>query len=246
MEVMVRIEGVLLTSDDQVLCVMNEVLDNFEIQTEICNQPEEALNAVSRRKVDTLIVDWDGDEPARVLSALRQSRQNSKSTAVVIISGAGEMHAATQAGANFMIHKPVNVDQATHCLRAAYANILLQRRRSARFPLQIPVVANVVGQGAVEGTMIDISAGGLAFSCKQPLQADKQLSLEFTLPEAYARVRLIGKVVYASNKDGRSRVGVCFSFVPKREFALLEEWLAAQEEEARERLASMDHKGRVN
>ena len=242
---MVRIEGVLLTSDDQVLSIMNEVLDNFEIQTEICNQPEEALNAVSRRKVDTLIVDWD-DEPARVLSALRRSRQNAKSTAVVIIRGAGEMHAATEAGANFMIYKPMNVDQATHCLRAAYANILLQRRRSARFPLQIPVIANVAGQGAVEGTMIDISAGGLAFSCKQTLQADQQLSLEFTLPEAYARVRVIGKVVYASNKDGKSRVGVCFSFVPKREFALLEEWLAAQEEEARERLTSMDRKERVN
>jgi hypothetical protein len=156
------------------------------------------------------------------------------------------MHAATQAGANFMIYKPMNVDKATHCLRAAYANILLQRRRSARFPLPIPVVANVVDHGAVEGTIIDISAGGLAFSCKQPLQADQQLSLEFTLPEAYARVRLIGKVVYTSNKDGRSRVGICFSFVPKREFALLEEWLAAKEEEVRERLASMDHKERVN
>ena len=244
---MVRIEGVLFTSDDQVLSVMNEVLDNFEIQTEICNQPEEALSAVSRRKVDTMIVDWDGgDEPARVLSALRQSRQNAKSTAVVIVRGAGEMHAATEAGANFMLYKPMNVDQATHCLRAAYANILLQRRRSARFELHIPVVANLAGQGTVEGTMINISAGGLAFSCKQQLQAEQQVSLQFQLPEAYAQVRLIGKVVYASNKDGRSRVGVCFSFVPKREFALLEEWLAAQAEEAQERLASTDSNERVH
>ena len=243
---MVRIEGVLLTSDSQVLSVMNEVLDNFDIETEICNQPEKALDAVSHRKVDTLIVDWDGgDKPARVLSALRQSRQNAKSTAVVIVSGAGEMHAATEAGANFMIYKPMNVDQATHCLRAAYGNILLQRRRSARFPLQLPVIANVAGHGAVEGTLIDVSAGGLAFSCKQPLQPDQQLSLEFTLPEAYARVRLVGKVVYSA-KDGKSRVGVCFSFVPKREFALLEEWLAAQAERASERLASTDRNERVN
>ena len=243
---MVRIEGLLVTSDDQVVSVMNEVLDNFEIQTEICNEPEAALDVVARRKVDTLIVDWDGGQPARVLSALRQSHQNAKSTAVVIVSGASEMHAASQAGANFMIYKPMNVDQATHCLRAAYGHILLQRRRSARYPLEIHVHGNVPGGGVVEGTMIDISAGGLSFSCQQPLEAQQQLSLEFQLPDAYARIHLVGKVVYAASKDGKTRVGVCFSFVPKREFALLEEWLSTQAEQNRDRLAATDRIERVN
>lgn len=246
-KVMIRIEGLLLTSDAQVLSVMNEVLDNFEIETEICNEPEAALDVVSHRKLDTLIVDWNGgDQPARVLNALRQSHQNAKSTAVVIVSGAPEVQAAARAGANFMIYKPMNVDQATHCLRAAYGNILLQRRRSARYPVEIPVLANVVGHGAVEGTMIDISAGGLAFLSRQPLQTDQQISLEFTLPEVYAVIHLVGRVVDVAKKDGKTRVGICFSFVPKREFALLEEWLAAQAEKVRQPFAPADCNNTVN
>jgi DNA-binding NtrC family response regulator len=128
---LIRLEGVLLSCDAEVVSVMNQVLDSFEIEAEVCQEPLAALKAIAQRKLDTVIVDWDRrDEPDRVLSALRASEKNAKSTAVAIISGAPEMQAASRASVNVMIYKPMNIDQATHCLRAAYGNILLQRRRA--------------------------------------------------------------------------------------------------------------------
>jgi DNA-binding NarL/FixJ family response regulator len=242
-----QLEGLLFSSDDQVLSIMNEVLDNFEIETQVCNKPDAALEAVARRKLDTLIVDWNGDgTPTQVMSALRKSQQNAKSTAVAIVSGAPEMQAATSAGANFMIYKPMSVDQATHCLRAAYGNILLQRRRSARYQVEIPVTANLIGVGQVEGKIIDLSAGGLAFQSPQPIQTDQQLSIGFKLPGTPILIHVNGRVVDVVNKDGRTRAGLCFSFVPQREFALLEQWLATHLAKLKEELISKEHNDRVN
>src|SRR5260370_8213518 len=71
-----RLEGVLLTTDAQVLCVMNQVLDNFEIETEVCTESDSALDAVSNRKLDTLIIDWNGTPPEQLASAIRHSHDN--------------------------------------------------------------------------------------------------------------------------------------------------------------------------
>ena len=226
---MIRLEGLLLCSDFSVLSVMHQVLDNFEIEAEVCDQPEKALNAISHRKLDTLIMHWESkDEPTRVMTALRTSSKNAKSTAVAIVSGSSDMQAATQAGANFMIYKPMNVDQATHCLRAAYGNVLLQRRRSARCSVDIPIVGTLIGVGPVEGSLIDISAGGLAFMCQQAVQLDQQVAIGFKLPETSLILHVTGRVVNVVNRDGRLRAGMSFSYIPPREFALLEQWLSAR------------------
>src|SRR5260370_12173388 len=87
-----RLEGLLFTSDSQVLSVMNQVLDNFEIETEICSKPDAALDVVTHRKLDTLILDWNNGEPTQVMSALRKSHHNPKSTPVPIFSAPPEMH----------------------------------------------------------------------------------------------------------------------------------------------------------
>jgi DNA-binding response OmpR family regulator len=240
-EDVVKLKGLLFSSDAQVLSVMNQVLDNFEIEAEVCDEPEKALNAISHRKLDTLIMDWeDKDEPTRVMDALRRSAKNAKSTAVAIVSGTPDMQAASRAGANFMIYKPMNIDQATHCLRAAYGNILLQRRRSARCLVDIPLVGTLVGVGQVEGRIIDISAGGLAFLCQEAVEPDQQVSIGFKLPETSVIIHVTGRVVGVVSKDGRTRAGMSFSSIPPGEFALLERWLATQLEKQRDQPIAPD------
>lgn len=241
-----RLEGLLLANDSDVLTVMNQVLDNFEIETQVCNKPDVAVDVVTHRKLDTIIVDWNTDETRYVMSALRKSQQNAKSTAVAIVNGAPEMHAATSAGANFMIYKPMSVDQATHCLRAAYGNILLQRRRSARYHVDIPVTAQLIGVGQVEGKIIDLGAGGLAFQSQERMQTDQQISIGFKLPGTSVLIHVNGRVVNVVNKEGRTRAGMCFSFVPQREFALLEQWLATHLAKMMDEFISNEHDEKIN
>jgi DNA-binding response OmpR family regulator len=239
-----RLEGVLLTSDAQVLCVMNQVLDNLEIETEVCTEPNSALDAVSSRKLDTLIVDWNsGDHSEQVLSAMRKSQENARSTVLVMVNDAPEMQAANRAGANFIMHKPINFEQATRCLRAAYGAMLQQRRRAARYPVDIPITAKVTGAGKVEGKITDLSEGGLAFHSKQIMQVGQEVSFELRLPGTSSLIHITARVV---NTDGRGRAGVCFTTMPASELAALKQWLSNRLTRLMDHQIFTDYTNRLN
>src|SRR6202453_1117710 len=134
----VQLDGLLFTSDKQVVCVMNQILESFAIETHVCNELDSALDAVTHRRLDAVIVDWDcAFDPTRIVRATRKSSPNSNSTIVAMVSGQSEMH-ALMVGANFMIPKPTDVNHARRCMRAAYGTMLQNRRRAARVPVDIP------------------------------------------------------------------------------------------------------------
>src|ERR1700721_3956602 len=156
----VQLDGLLFTSDAQVLCVMKQILESFAIKTEVCREVKPALDAVPPRRVDAVIVDWDGvSDPTRIVRATRKSSPNSNSTIVALVSGQSETHALL-VGANFMIHKPAHVDHANRCMRAAYGTMLQNRRRAARVPVDIAVVARVADVGEIRARISDLSIGG--------------------------------------------------------------------------------------
>lgn len=152
----VRLDGLLFSSDTDVLGVMSQILDTFAIKTEVCAELDSAIDAVTHRRLDTVIVDWSRvNKPTRVVRAARKSSPNSNSTIVAMVDQGSEAHALL-AGANFMIHKPMDHDHARRCMRAAYGTMLQNRRRAARVPVDLPVVVRVVGGERFGATISDI------------------------------------------------------------------------------------------
>jgi len=221
----VRLEGLLFSGDTQVLGVMNQILNNFAIQTEVCSEIDLALEAVTHRRLDTLIVDWNlANDPTRVVRSARKSSPNSNSTIVAMVDEGSDTHALL-VGANFMIYKPLDLDHASRCMRAAYGTMLQERRRAARILVDIPVAARVSELGILEARVSDLSVGGLALQCGQALQIEHNVSLVFSLPGTNGVVRVNGRVV---NGNATGRAGVRFSFVPEEDLNLLERWLATE------------------
>jgi hypothetical protein len=221
----VRLDGLLFSSDAQVLGVMNQVLDNFSIKTEVCGELDSALDAVTHRRLDAVIVDWNGvHDPNRVVRAARKSSPNSNSTIVAMVDQSSEAFALL-AGANFMIHKPMNLDHAQRCMRAAYGTMLQNRRRAARVPIDLAAVVRVVGGGRFEARISDISIGGVALHSRELLEIGQNVTALFTLPGTPSLIYLSGAVV---NADGKGRSGVRFSFIPDEDLAVLQTWLASE------------------
>jgi len=221
----VQLDGLLFTSDTQVLGVMNQILGSFAIETEVCSEMDSALNAVTHRRLDAVIVDWDGAfDPTRIVRAARKSSPNSNSTIVAMVNGNSETHALL-VGANFMIHKPTDVDHARRCMRAAYGTMLQNRRRAARVPVDIAVVARVAEIGEIQARISDLSVGGLGLQCSQALPTNREVLTQFSLPATTGVIHATGKVV---NANGRGRAGMRFSFVPEEDRNLLESWLAVE------------------
>jgi hypothetical protein len=220
----IQLDGLLFTSDTQVLCVMNQILETFAIKTEICRELNPALDAVTHRRLDAVIVDWDGvSNPTQIVRATRKSSPNSNSTIVALVSGQSETHALL-VGANFMIHKPADIDHAGRCMRAAYGTMLQNRRRAARVPVDIAVVARVADVGEIRARISDLSIGRLALQCEQPLPVNHEVLAQFSLPGTGV-IHANGRAV---NADSTGRAGVRFSFVPEDDRNLLEGWLAVE------------------
>jgi hypothetical protein len=227
----IRLDGLLFSSDAQVLGVMNQILDSFAIKTEVCGELDSVLEAVTHRRLDTVIVDWTGVyDPNRVVCAARRSSPNSNSTIVAMVDQGSDAHALL-AGANFMIHKPMNLDHARRCMRAAYGTMLQNRRRAARVTVDLAVVVRMVEGEKFDARISDISIGGLALQCQQPLELDRKITALFSLPGNKSLIYLSGVVV---NTDGKGRAGIRFSFIPEEDLTLLQTWVANE-------LTKLDH-----
>jgi ActR/RegA family two-component response regulator len=221
----VQLDGLLLTKDRQVVSMMNQILDNFAINTEVCGELEAALEAVSHRRLDAIIVDWDGTtDPTRIVRATRKSSPNSDAIIVAMVSAGSETHALL-VGAHFMIPKPADLDHANRCMRAAYGTMLQNRRRAARVSVDLSALVRVGDTGGINGRISDLSVGGLALWCKQPLTIGQHVLAQFSMPGFEGVIHISGKVV---NANAAGRAGVKFSFLPEEDRNALESWLAVE------------------
>jgi c-di-GMP-binding flagellar brake protein YcgR len=141
-----------------------------------------------------------------------------------MVNGNSETHALL-VGANFMIHKPTDIEQARRCMRAAYGTMLQNRRRAARVPVDIAVVARVAEMGEIHARISDLSVGGLALHCTLPLQVNGEVLTQFSLPGTTGVIHATGRVV---NANATGRAGIRFSFVPEEDRNFLENWLAIE------------------
>ena len=96
---------------------------------------------------------------------------------------------------------------------------------TARVLIDIPAIARVAEVGAIEARISDLSVGGLALQCQQPLPVNREVLAHFTLPGCADLIHVTGKVV---NADGTGRAGIRFSFVPEEDLGNLESWLAVE------------------
>lgn len=221
----IRLDGLLFSHDAQVVGVMNQVLGDFAIETQVCNEFGSAVDAVTHRRLDAIIVDWEGTtDPTRIVRSARKSSPNCNSTIVALVNSGSETHALL-VGANFMIHKPADAGQAGRCMRAAYGTMLQNRRRAARVPVDIPVNARISGIGMVKARISDLSIGGVALQCEQPLQVNSEVLTQFVLPDSDTLVQATGKVVNANNAG---RAGLRFSYLSEEDLDALENWLAGE------------------
>ncbi len=115
----IRLDGLLFSSDAEVLTVMNDILNRFAIRTEVCTEIGPALEALTHRRLDAVIVDWNAaNDPTPVVRSTRKSSPNGNSTMVAMVDLGSDTHVLL-CGVNFMIYKPVDFSHARQYTRAA-------------------------------------------------------------------------------------------------------------------------------
>lgn len=220
-----RLQALVLCSDDKILRVLRRVLSDLEIAVEYCTDADSAVRQLTRRRFEAVVVDCnDEDMAAQVLKSVRSAPCNKRSIAVAMLDDQKGVRSAFALGAHFVLYKPISAERAKTSFRAARALMKCERRRNTRVAMQIPV-ALVSENGAGQGTVVtsDIGQGGMSLKLSRRAQKSGPMRIKFTLPGTDDRVECAAAVAW---QEGGPQAGMRFVDLSPEQRDQLKSWLA--------------------
>jgi CheY-like chemotaxis protein len=215
-------QSLILCNDAVALSVLRNALGELGIDSEVCSEPEDALNAVERRRFDPIIVDCDTlDADGTVLRRVRESVANRDVIALGIIRDDSQIREVYSSGANFVLRKPLDNEEAGRVLRTARSLIARMRRHFLRCVVDTLVYSRIDG---VEDRpmLLDIGEGGLAVQALEPLEPRRAFAVHFALPGENEEFEAVATSAWS---DPSGRCGLRFLGMPPVHRERLKSWL---------------------
>ena len=144
-------QALLFCPDEKTARTVTQVLSELEFNVESCTEPFAAVKKLMGQHFDAVVVDCDNEQNATLLfKSARNSTSNQTSLAVAVVEGQAGVAKAFRIGANLVLTKPINIEQAKGTLRVARG--LLRKsepgKPGASLPAASPSVAAAPKPGA--------------------------------------------------------------------------------------------------
>jgi periplasmic protein TonB len=112
--------ALLFCPDEKTARTVTQVLGELEFTIESCIEPFAAVKKLMGQHFDAVVVDCDNEQNATLLfKSARNSTSNQASLAVAVVEGQAGVAKAFRIGANLVLTKPINIEQAKGTLRVA-------------------------------------------------------------------------------------------------------------------------------
>ena len=113
-------QALLFCPDDKTARAVTQVLNELDFAVEPCTEPFAAVKRLMAQHFDAVVVDCDNEQNATLLfKSARNSSSNQSSLAVAVVEGQAGVAKAFRIGANLVLTKPINIEQAKGTLRVA-------------------------------------------------------------------------------------------------------------------------------
>ena len=185
---------------------------------------EEARSAITQCKFDAVMVDYESfQESEQVLLALRRSGSNQRAIAFALTYNNAHAKAIYEAGANFILHKPLDAESITQALRAAHGLMASERRRYLRHEISGACFLRTSKGSEFNLDLTNVSEGGIGFSLTDytASQLEGEIRFRFYLPDGDLAIE--GKGTLAWVREGRG--GMQFTSIANASRAELNRWL---------------------
>jgi periplasmic protein TonB len=112
--------ALLFCQDEKTARLTTQILNELEFTVETSSEPFAAVKKLMGQHFDAVVVDCDNEQNASLLfKGARNSQLNQSSLAVAVVEGQAGVANAFRIGANLVLTKPINVEQAKGTLRVA-------------------------------------------------------------------------------------------------------------------------------
>ena len=113
-------QALLFCPDEKLARVVTQVFTDLEFSVEPVNEPFAAVKRLMAQRYDAIVVDCENEQNASLLfKSARNSSSNQSSLALALVEGQAGVAKAYRIGANLVLTKPINVEQAKGTLRVA-------------------------------------------------------------------------------------------------------------------------------
>jgi protein TonB len=124
-------QALLFCPDEKTARTVTQVLSELDFAVVPCTEPFAAVKKLMGEHFDAVVVDCDNEQNATLLfKSARNAPNNQSALAVAVVEGQAGVAKAFRIGANLVLTKPINVEQAKGTLRVARG--LLRKNESAK------------------------------------------------------------------------------------------------------------------
>jgi TonB family protein len=153
-------QALLFCPDEKTARTVTQVLSELDFEVMPCTEPFAAVKKLMAEHFDAVVVDCDNEQNATLLfKSARNAPKNHSALAVAVVEGQAGVAKAFRIGANLVLTRPINVEQAKGTLRVARG--LLRKNESpkpaattahaapsaevpAATPAKAPAISNIV------------------------------------------------------------------------------------------------------
>ena len=219
------LSSMVVSRDWQEVSVLECILGGLQMSVAIEKEPQQALDRLSKSKVDALIVDCDLNGSSQLLRELQSAERPAKAVPLVLMGSTGCSRSLDETGALFAFEKPISVEQAVRTLSAARNVIFDGRLRYHRTVLEVPVLVRSKGRKAKGAVLVNLSQGGMQIRTDCSVNSAHPLQISFDLPGGRLSLKAQAEIVW---QDQCGNVGVRFKKVAQPQQRMLRLWLAQQ------------------
>lgn len=175
----------LLTSDATLLEVFRTGFRGTSVELEMRRDAASAIELSTRRHLDGFVIDCDDVSGGTdVLTEIRGSRSNKASFVVAVVNGTTSVSMAVDAGANFVLGKPVHDGQLRSLFDAAVPKMAREHRGYFRHKVDLPVELLSHTGETFAGKIMNVSEDGLALTRFGTAAVEGVVTVQFALPSA--------------------------------------------------------------
>ncbi|HVM92259.1 MAG TPA: TonB family protein [Terriglobales bacterium] len=113
-------QALLFCVDEKLTRVVSQLFSDLEFAVSAVNDPFAAVKNLMAQHYDAVVIDCENEQSASLLvKSARNSSFNQGSLAIALVEGQAGIAKAYRMGANLVLPKPINIDQAKGTLRVA-------------------------------------------------------------------------------------------------------------------------------
>jgi len=113
-------QALLFCPDEKLARVASQVFSELDFSVDPVHEPFAAVKKLMAQRYDAIVVDCENEQNASLLfKSARNSSSNQNSLAIAVVEGQAGVAKAYRIGANLVLTKPINVEQAKGTLRVA-------------------------------------------------------------------------------------------------------------------------------